>query len=145
MRFHPSKCKVLSISLFKPPLIEYLPCIQYVYSLGNNILDYASSEKDLGILMNATLNFNDQADSLYSKANQKFGMLKRTCHFVNDCNKRRALYLTLVRSLFEHCPMVWRPASKATVEKLESLQKRAIKWINKDEGVSYSNDDLYYT
>ena len=61
-----------------------------------------------------------------------------------DTNKRRVLYLTLVRSLFEHCPMVWRPASKATVEKLESLQKRAIKWIRNDRGVSYSTDDLYY-
>ena len=144
MRFHPSKCKVLSISLFRPPLIDSLPCIQYFYSLGNNLLDYVSSEKDLGILMNSTLNFNDQANYLYSKSNQKFGMLKRTCHFVSDSNKRRALYLTLVRSLFEHCPMVWRPASKTTVEKLESLQKRAIKWIRKDEGVSYSTDDLYY-
>ena len=94
--------------------------------------------------MNNTLNFNDHSDSLYSKANQKFGMLKRTCHFVKDTKKRRALYLTLVRSLFEHCPMVWRPASKSTVEKLESLQKRALKWIRDDMAVSYSTDDLYY-
>ncbi len=144
MRFHPSKCKVLSVSMFRPPYIDSLPFIQYFYSLGSSLLDYTSSEKDLGILMNSTLNFNDQANSLYNKANQKLGMLKRTCHFVNDSNKRRALYLTLVRSLFEHCPMVWRPASKTTVEKLESLQKRAIKWIRKDEGVSYSTDDLYF-
>ena len=107
-------------------------------------MDYVSSEKDLGILMNSKLNFNEHADSLYSKANQKFGMLKRTCNFVKDTSKRRALYLTLVRSLFEHCPMVWRPASNATIGKLESLQKRAIKWIRDDKGVSYSNDDLYY-
>ena len=40
--------------------------------------------------------------------------------------------------------MVWRPASKATVDKLESLQKRAIKWIRNDRGVSYSTNDLYY-
>ncbi|MCP4460940.1 MAG: reverse transcriptase family protein [Cytophagales bacterium] len=144
MRFHPSKCKVLSVSLSRPPLIDVLPYIQYFYSLGDNLLDYVSSEKDLGILMNSTLNFNDQANMLYSKANQKFGMLKRTCHFVNDANRRRALYLTLVRSLFEHCPMVWRPASNATVEKLESLQKRAIKWIRNDKSISYSTDDLYY-
>ena len=30
------------------------------------------------------------------------------------------------------------------VEKLESLQKRAVKWIRNDNGVSYSTDDLYY-
>ncbi len=94
--------------------------------------------------MNSRLNFNDHSDSLYSKANQKFGMLKRTCNFVKDTNKRRALYLTLVRSLFEHCPMVWRPASKTIIEKLESLQKRALKWIRNDRDVSYSTNELYY-
>lgn len=108
------------------------------------MLEYVSSEKDLGIFINPTLNFTEQAEALYSKANQKFGMLKRTCHFVNDPRKRRALYLTLVRSLFEHCPTVWRPSSNTMVEKLESLQKRAIKWIRGDTGVSYSFDSLYY-
>ncbi|MCP4457910.1 MAG: reverse transcriptase family protein [Cytophagales bacterium] len=144
MKFHPSKCKVLSICSSKPPLIDILPCVQFFYSMGDFLIDYVDSEKDLGILMNSTLNFTEQADYLYNKANQKFGMLKRTCHFVSDPKKRRALYLTLVRSLFEHCPSVWRPASNTMVEKLESLQKRAIKWINDDYRVSYSNDSMYY-
>ena len=122
----PSKCKVLSISKVKPPLAEILPCIQHFYTMSNVLLDYTESEKDLGIIMNSTLNFNEQAESLYAKANQKFGMLKRNCHFVKDINKRRALYLTLVRSIFEHCPMVWRPSSNTVIAKLESLQKRAV-------------------
>ncbi len=145
MKFHPSKCKVISICSKKPPLIDILPCVQFFYSMGDSLIDYVDSEKDLGIFINSTLNFTEHADHLYNKANQKFGMLKRTCHFVNDPKKRRALYLTLVRSLFEHCPSVWRPSSNTIVEKLESLQKRAIKWINGDDKISYSNyDPLYY-
>ena len=58
--------------------------------------------------------------------------------------KRRVLYLTMVRSLFEHCPIVWRPASNNIVEKLECLQKRAFKWIMNDDYVSYSCGPLYY-
>ena len=56
MKFHPSKSKVLSISLFRPPLVDILPNIQYFYSMGRFVLDFVSSEKDLGILMNSTLN-----------------------------------------------------------------------------------------
>ena len=87
---------------------------------------------------------------LYSKANQRFGLLKRTCHFVNNMYVKRALYLTMVRSLFEHCPVVWRPSSSTAIEKIENLQKRAIKWILCDSiessiGLSYSsNSHLYY-
>ena len=102
----------------------------------SSFLDYTDSEKDLGIFMNSTLNFNEQANFLYGKANQKLGMLKRNCHFVTDTNRRRILYLTLVRSIFEHCPTVWRPRSKAILNKLENLQKRALKWIRNEMDLS---------
>ena len=82
MNFHPSKCKVLSISKIKPPLVDILPCIEYFYTMNSVLLDYTESEKDLGIIINSILNFNEQAESLYAKANQKFDMLKRNCHFV---------------------------------------------------------------
>ncbi len=145
MQFHPSKCKVLSVAKSPPPLLHILPCIQFFYSMDSVLLDYVESEKDLGVFMNSKLNFNEQAEYLYSKANQKLGMLKRTCHFVTDMKKRRVLYLTLVRSLFEHCPIVWRPSSSTVINKLESLQKRALKWINNDLSVSYGIEELYHT
>ena len=47
---------------------------------GNNLLDYAVSETDLGISMNTTLN----AILLYNKANQLCGLLKITCHFIDN-------------------------------------------------------------
>ena len=145
MRFHPSKCKVLMVSKFNPPLIDILPFVQFYYTMDNKILDYVSSERDLGVIMNRTLNFTEHANSLYSKANQRLGLLKRTCHFVNNTAKRRVLYLTMVRSIFEHCPVIWQPSSKTVISRLESLQKRAIKWINQDISPSYSsNEQLYH-
>ena len=146
MKFHPSKCKVFSVAspTSYSSFFNTLPCVQYFYTMGNSILDYTDSEKDLGIVMNSTLNFNDHANLLYGKANQKLGMIKRNCYFVSDTNRRKVLYLTLVRSIFEHCPSVWRPRSNAVIDRLESLQKRALKWIRNDIGVSYSVEDLYH-
>ncbi|MCP4460435.1 MAG: hypothetical protein GY816_20795, partial [Cytophagales bacterium] len=127
MKFHPTKCKVLSVTKSQSPFLGILPFVQCFYNMGDQILDYTETEKDLGIFMNSVLNFNDQANFLYGKANQKFGMLKRNCYFVMDINRRKALYLSLVRSLFEHCPVIWRPGSQSVINKLESLQKRALK------------------
>ena len=85
---------------------------------------------------------------LYSKANQKFGLLKRTCHFVNNPKMRKSLYLAIVRSIFEHCPYIWKPSSMLTIDKLENLQKRALKWILHGEYYftchSYTANQLYY-
>ena len=131
MKFHPSKCKVLMVSKFSPPppLLDILPFVQFFYKMGDSILEYTETEMDLGILMNRTLNFTDHSNFLYGRANQRFGLLKRTCHFVHSIEKKRVLYLTMVRSLFEHCPIIWRPSSDTAVNRLESLQMRAIKWI----------------
>ena len=146
MKFHPSKCKVLMVSKHLPPFLNILPFIQFHYTMSDKILDYVDSEKDLGIDLNRTLNFTDHAMCLYSKANQRLGLLKRTCHFVKSIVKKRVLYLAMVRSLFEHCPTVWRPSSNTVIERLECIQKRAIKWINGDYSASYSSNNLlYYT
>ena len=143
MNFHPGKCKVLSINPSDSTLIDVLPFIQFMYELGDSVLDYTSCEKDLGVEMTPNLNFSSQCDRLYSKANQKLGMLRRNCHFVNDYKRRRVLYITLVRSLFESCSIIWRPLTQILLDKLESIQKRAIKWILREEYLSYASYPVY--
>ena len=143
MNFHPQKCKVVSIAQRSPPLLGILPCIQYFYVLGNNPLDYADSEKDLGVDINSNFNFNDQCERLLSKANQQFGLTRRTCYFVNDLKRKRTLYLTLIRSHIEHCSPIWRPSSTTMLNKFEGLQKRCVKWILSEEYLKYSSYVTY--
>jgi hypothetical protein len=140
INFHPLKCKVLSMALRPPPLLDILPNIQYYYKLGVNILDYTTWERDLGVDVNPTLNFNTQCERLLSKANQMFGLTKRTCYFVNDFRRKRTLYLSLIRSQFEHCSQIWRPINKTMLSKFENFQKKCIKWILNEEPLHYNCD-----
>ena len=150
MKFHPQKCKVVSICSRDSPLnikssmgVFTFPFIRFHYTIGGSPLEYADSEKDLGILINPSFDFNDQIEALITKANQQFGLLRRTCHFVQDIQRRRALYLTLVRSQFEHCSPIWRPSGKTNLEKFDSFQKKCIKWILSEEEYSYHSHDCY--
>ena len=137
MKFHPDKCKVVTIK-HRPSPLAMLPFVAYDYHLGEKLLSYADSEKVLGVHINKSFTFNEQCEILLTKANQKFGILKRTCHFVTCKNRRRVLYLALVRSQFEHCSPVWRPRSITMINKFESFQKKCIKWILSEEEKSYS-------
>ena len=139
MKFHPQKCKVLSVAN-NPPL---LPGAQYTYYLGENLLGYVNSEKDLGVDINSKLNFNDQCHRLINKANQQFGLTKRTCYFVFDKKRRRVLYLSLIRSQFEHCSPIWRPITSTLTDEFENFQKKCIKWILNEESLSYFSYDIY--
>ena len=76
IKFHISKCKVLSFSHYRSSLLEHPPFTTYYYNLNQKFLDYYKSETDLGILMTQTLNFSDHSDKLYSKACQRLGLLK---------------------------------------------------------------------
>ena len=142
MKFHPDKCKVLAVTAKSPEtsLLSVLPFFRFIYSLGGKLLDYVESEKDLGVLVTSNFNWAEQCENVLSKANQKLGMSRRNCNFVIDENRRRVLYLTLVRSQFEHCSVIWRPVTKTLINKFESLQKRAIKWILREEYMSYSSE-----
>ena len=70
-----------------------LPFVAYHYLLAEILLLYADSERNLGVNVNKSFNFNEHSEKLLIKANQQFGILKRTCHFVTHKNRRRVLYL----------------------------------------------------
>ena len=145
MKFHPDKCKVLTIHNTHKcyhginDIDAYSP-----YFLGNSQLKSVAVEKDLGVDMTPKLNWEHQVTRLCSQASQKIGLLRRSCFFVNDTKRARNLYITLVRSLFEHCSTVWRPTTDNLLLKVEAIQKRGIKWILNEESLSYSSEQLYY-
>ena len=141
MNFHPQKCKVLSVA--KHSYNPILPFHVFFYELGGTILEYTNSEKDLGVIVNTTLSSDDQCLARYNMMNSKLGLLMRVCHFTKNVQQKRALYLAIVRSQLNHCCVVWRPTSEPKINKLESVQRRAVKWILNEQYHHYS--DLEYT
>ena len=140
MKFHPSKSRVFTIT----NAIGAGPDNNFIYAMGNSPINYTDIEKDLGIYIQGKLNWTQHCDKLYSRANQRLGLLKRTCHFIKNRSKRRAFYLSQVRSQFEHCSIIWRPSTETTMEKLESLQKRSLKWVLGNAYLSLGDTSMYY-
>ena len=142
MVFHPRKCKALSVSMQRN-VLDNLPFNIFIYELNGTLIDYVQSQSDLGVKVNSKLTWGQHLDDLISKANSRLGLLKRTCHFSNDKRQKRAFYLAMVRSIFEHCSQVWSPQYTTHILKCEIVQKRAIKWINGENFASYSNEKYY--
>ena len=139
MFFHPQKCKVLSVS--HQINLNILPFMRFTYTLDNVPLDYCDKENDLGITMHYKLNWNPHCIDIIGKATMRFNLLRRTCHFVKNSIKRRTLYITLIRSVFEHGSVIWAPSCRTTMAKFEVLQKRCIKWILSEQFKSYGSDE----
>ena len=138
MKFHPLKCKVLSVTSCHSLHNYILPTSRFAYCLNGECLDYIETEKDLGVHINNKLSWNQHIFYLCSKANRMLGLVKRTCRFVKEHNQKRVLYLSLVSSQFNHCSSVWTPASVTLSNKIERVQVNAIKWILSEEGSTYT-------
>ena len=78
------------------------------------------------------------------KLTRDLGYSKGPVTSQKNISNRRAFYLSQVRSHFEHCTIVWRPSAQTMVEKLESIQNRAVKWILNDNHISFRDDKTYH-
>ena len=142
MTFHPSKTKVLSVTMQRN-VFDILPFNIFWYKLNEVMIDYVSSHTDLGVVITNRLLWGEHCNQLVSKASSKLGLLMRTCHFTTDKRQKRAFYLSIVRSIFEHCSIIWCPQTVTHLAKFEAIQKRAIKWINGQQFDRY-NDIIFF-
>ena len=56
---------------------------------------------------------------------------------LNTTTTRKSLYISLVRSQLTYCSQVWRPNLIKDIRKLETIQRRATKFILRDSSSSY--------
>ena len=144
IRFHPHKCKLLTVTLKRDPLA-------YSYNMNGVILVSSDSETDLGVKVLKNLKWNTHHKTIICKASQKLGLLKRTINFTKNKNHRRTMYLSIIRSQFEHASPLWNPVTQTQITKFEAVQKRCIKWILNVDYISrlqyyihYSNGRILY-
>ena len=141
MKFHPSKCKALAVTLQRN-VLDNLPFNIYHYMLGSSFIDNELSQRDLGVIIITKLCWTLQRDNLIAKASSRLGLLMRTCHFPTNKKQKRSFYLALVKSIFEHCNIIWSPQPASHVPKFDMIQKRAIKWIDGHPFECYTKEEF---
>ena len=91
-------------------------------------LKVVEKEKDLDIIFDNTLSFEDHIISKVNKANSLVGMLRRS--FVHlDKEIFKQLFVSIVRPHIEYGAAVWNPNTKKLITSLENVQRRASKLV----------------
>ena len=141
MKYHPQKCKVLSVAYMGGIDSNWsmFPFQYFTYNLNKIELEFVDNEKDLGVIVNTKLNWEENILALCLKASSRLGLMNRSLHFIKDQKQKRAFYLALVRSIFEHCSVLWRPTTLRMIQKVESIQRRAVKWILGEQDHHYND------
>ena len=124
MSFNPSKCQVIHVTRSKSPS-------QTIYYLHGCALESVSSAKYLGVTVSEDLSWSDHINNITKKANQTLGFIKRNIR-VHNRDLKSTAYKTLVRPQLEYASTVWSPHTDQDIGKLESVQRRAARWVTRD-------------
>ena len=100
-------------------------------------LEHVFEEKDLGVLIDTDLKFNEHINSKVKKANMMVGLIRRSFSFL-DGALFKILFTTHVRPHLEYCQSVWSPHLKKDITIIENVQRRGTKLINGFKNLTYS-------
>ena len=97
--------------------------------VGNNCIERVSTYKILGVFIDSDLRWNSHVDYIYKKACKKLYSLRILRRAGVDQASMLKVYTSSVRSLLEYAVSVWQTIPGYLSDKIESIQKRALKII----------------
>ena len=131
MKFHPKKCHVLTLGKFTD--IRYA----HEYKVCNNVIEHVSFEKDLGIVIDEELTFEEHICTKVRIANALVGQIRRTFSYL-DGETLKKLFTSLVRPHLEYGQSVWSPFLMRHIDLIERVQERATKLVDGMADLDYS-------
>jgi outer membrane lipopolysaccharide assembly protein LptE/RlpB len=121
MVFHPDKCALLPVTRKTSP-------IPTSYQLHGHTLATVQSAKYLGVTIQANMEWEEHVNNITQKAGQALGFLRRNLK-ISSTKLREKAYLVYVRPLLEYASSVWDPYLKCHADKIESIQRRAARFV----------------
>ena len=104
--------------------------------IGTEKIKSTSSVKLLGVHIDDKLNFNHHINKLCQSAGNQLNALTRLKSFLG-LKERAVLVNSFIYSNFDYCPLVWMFSHKKSLDKIESLHERALRFLLNDYENSY--------
>jgi len=99
-------------------------------------LERTSSKKDLGVIIDCKLKFQDHIKQKINKTYSMLGILRRNFKEM-DAESFISLYKVFVGSHLEYAESVWNPHYMYLIDDLEKVQKRATKILRQCRHLNY--------
>lgn len=119
---NPQKCNVMSYTL-------KISTLDFNYTLEDTTLERPNTFRDLGVIFDKKLSFNNHIESIVCEACRSYGFIARNSREFRDINTVKMLYNSFVRSKLEYAAIVWYPQYDVHIGSLEGVQRRLLKLL----------------
>ena len=114
LTFHPKKCHVLMLGKF------YNINHTEKYTLHRQELEHIFEQKDLGVILDAKLKFDEHISVKVKKANIIAGLIRSAFSYLDDPLFKK-LFIIFVRPHLEYGQVIWAPHLKKYITILENM------------------------
>ena len=123
LHFHPDKCHVVTLEKFEN--------IMYTkrYKIYNKEIEHVFNEKDLGVIIDSELLFEEHISTKVRVANAIVGLIRRSFTRL-DYKSFTKIYTAFVRPHLEYAQSVLAPHFREHINMLEIVQIRAAKLVD---------------
>ena len=109
---------------------------EFSVSIRGQYIEFSKSITALGICIDKNITFDEHVNNLCLKASRQISALQRLTGFI-DMSGRKAIYNSFIVSKFNYCPLVWFFTSRESINKMQKIQERALRFVLKDSTSDY--------
>lgn len=103
--------------------------VQHNYHIDNSSLKNLDKFLDLGVMFDLKLSFVPHVEYIVAKSSRMLGFLIRNSRDFSKVEITKLLFYSFVRAVLEYASLVWSPIYKVHIDKLESIQRRFLKFL----------------
>ena len=107
-------------------------------NINGKIIKSEETVKLLGVTLDYKLDFDPHISNICKKAATQLNVLKRLKSFIGF-KEKKILVQSFIYSNFDYCPLVWYFSSSKSLQKIEKLQERALRFLHNDHTSSYKD------
>lgn len=107
--------------------------VSHLNELGFNL---STTQKDLGILINNNITWDNHINFILTKGNKLFYLFRRNCSSLSNSHIRRFLFNTYINPILSYCSCAFY-ASRSAINTMDSFFYRILKWIYNDYKTAY--------
>jgi ribonucleases P/MRP protein subunit RPP40 len=128
MEFNIAKCKIMHFGRNNP---------EYKYYMNGEELKTVNEETDVGIIIDKSLKPGKHCAKAANTASAVLRMIQRNFHY-RDRHTFIKLYKQYVRPHLEFSVPAWSPWLRSDIDKLENVQKKAVKMVSGLQSKEYT-------
>jgi hypothetical protein len=130
------KCSAITFSRNKS-------IVEFQYKLDNATVNSVTKIKDLGVIFDHKMLFDEHITYATNKASRMLGFIIRTTFDFRNIGAIRTLYMAYVNSVLSYGSIIWNPCYHVYIDRLERVQNRLIRHVHIKHFSRFTDDRTF--